>query len=84
VVLSEKDATIQLQGLISPLVVLPNPWDPFADEDDDQLIYDWVKHINNDWCSGKKFDFTLFTASEDYIVGNYARTVLLVLGIRVK
>ena len=83
-VISEHDATIQLVGLINPLIVLPQSWTPFTNEDHDQLVYDWVNHINNTWCSGKKFDFRLFTTNEDYVVGNYARTLLLVLGIRVK
>jgi hypothetical protein len=84
VVISEHDATIQLQGLISPLIVLPKEWTPFTNEDHDQFIYDWVKHVNNNWCSGKKFDFTVLTTNRDYVVGDYARAVLLVLGVTVK
>ena len=58
-------------------------WDPFNIEADDRLIYDWVKHPDNKWCSGKKHDFEILLQPE-YSVGDYARTVLLVLGIKVR
>ena len=82
-VLNERDATIQLCGLVSHLVEVPHKWSPFTEEADDRLIYDWVKHPDNGWCSGKKQDFELLLPTE-YSEGDYARTVLLVFGIQIK
>ena len=83
-VLSEIQAIEQLGPLIGSLIVgMPYGWAPFNSESDDQFVYDWVTHPDNEWCSGKKEDFIMLSQPE-YSVGDYARTVLLVLGIRVK
>lgn len=83
-VLTKEQAIEQLRPLIGSLIVeMPYGWDPFNSEADDQFVYDWVTHPDNGWCSGKKEDFILLLQSE-HSVGDYARTVLLVLGIRVK
>jgi len=85
VVISEHDAIAQLRGLISPFIELSDQWMPFISETDDRLVYDWVKHEDNGWCSGKKEDFEMFLQMRaGYEDGDYARSVLEVFGIKVK
>ena len=85
-ILSEIQAIEQLGPLIGSLIVeMPYGWDPFNIEADDQLVYDWVTHPDNTWCSGKKHDFEVFVKLKaEYEVGDYARAVLQIFGIRVK
>jgi hypothetical protein len=84
VVLSEIQAIEQLRPLIGSLIVeMTIGWDPFNNGDDDKNVQQWVKHPDNNWCSGKKEDFELLLQPE-YNVGDYARTLLLVLGIKVR
>jgi hypothetical protein len=83
--LTETQATEQLQNLIHPIHPLPVQWLPFSEVESDYDVLEWVRHPDNDWCSGKKEDFKLLVSKPiDYQRGDYARTVLLVLGIRVK
>jgi hypothetical protein len=91
-VITEEQATEQLQNLIQPvhppLSDTEPPrwfWLPFSHTEDDYDVLEWVRHPDNNWCSGKKEDFELLLGKAiDYKTGDYARTVLLVLGIRVK
>lgn len=72
-----------MRGLINPLIELSDQWMPFISEVDDRIVYDWVMHSDNEWCSGKKEDFIMLS-QPIYTEGDYARTVLLVLGIKVR
>ena len=83
-VLTEQQAIEQLRPLIGGLEEIPYGWDPFNSEDEDKYIYQWVNNPENEWCSGKKQDFEILCSADEYKVGDYARTVLLVLGITVK
>ena len=83
--LTEEQATEQLQNLIHPVHPLPVQWLPFSHIEDDYDILKWVRHPDNGWCSGKKEDFEfLLGKAVDYKTGNYARAVLEVFGIKVK
>jgi hypothetical protein len=83
-VINEQQATEQLRPLIGSLEEIPYGWDPFNSEEEDKYIYQWVNNPENEWCSGKKHDFNLFVTDAEYNVGDYARMVLLVLGVTVK
>jgi hypothetical protein len=83
--LSQQQAIEQLRPLIGSLVDIAYGWDPFNIEADDKNVLQWVGHEDNTWCSGKKYDFELFVELKaEYEVGDYARAVLQVFGIRVK
>jgi len=84
-ILTEEQATEQLQNMIHPLHPLPVQWLPFSGVGDDYDVLEWVRHPDNEWCSGKKEDFELLLGKAvNYQRGDYARTVLAVLGIKVK
>jgi len=80
--LSEAQAIQQLRPLLNE--ELPIDWDPFSNIEDDKYLHRWVNNPDNNWCSGKKHDFVVLTDETEYTTGQYARTVLLILGITVK
>jgi len=83
--LTEEQATEQLCNLISPLIDLPVQWQPLNSVTDDYNVLEWIRHPQNDWCSGKKQDFEyLLGKAKDYETGKYSLTVLSVLGVAVK
>lgn len=81
--LTKQQAIEQLRPLIGSLEEIPYGWDPFNSEEDDKYVLQWVNNPDNEWCSGKKYDFGLFVDGTEYEVGQYATLVLLVLGVRV-
>ena len=85
-ILTQEQATEQLQNMIHPVIPLPVQWLPFSGVDDDYEVLEWVRHPDNkQWCNGNKEDFELFLGKAfDYQRGDYARAVLAVLGIKVK
>ena len=83
-VITKQQAIEQLRPLIGSLEEIPYGWDPFSSEEDDKYILQWVNNPENTWCSGKKQDFGILSAAEEYTTGHYARTVLLVLGVTVE
>ncbi len=85
IVISEERAVEQLRNLIEPIHALPVQWSPFSNINDDYDCLQWVRHEDNDWCSGKKEDFKLFAGELiHYQIGNYAKALLLVLGIKTR
>lgn len=85
IVISEEQAMEQLRVLIEPIHALPVQWLPFSNITDDYDCLQWIRHENNEWCSGKKEDFKFFVKDLiHYQIGNYAKAVLLVLGIKTK
>ena len=81
--LTEEQATEQLRILIGSLIDLPDKWDPMNVESDDKYILQWIKHPQNNWCSGKKYDFETLTKMDEYAPGQYAWVILTILGFRV-
>ena len=84
-VLNEEQATEQLRVLVESLMPLPIIWEPLKNIGDDYDVLEWVRMDGNELCQGKKEDFNLLLGSPiNYHVGDYGRTILLVLGVRVK
>lgn len=67
--------------MINPIIPLDADWDPFRVELDDRDVLLWVTNAENKWCSGKREDFRFLIDQQPYVVGDYARTVLSVLGV---
>ena len=81
--ITEEQAIEQLRTLVETLRPLPVEWAPFDNASDDYELLAWVNASGNEWCSGKKYDFRLFNEGKEYEVGDYARSILLILGLRV-
>lgn len=84
IVITQAQAIEQLYNMINPLIPLGQGWNPFTVELDDYDVKRWVHDSNNSWCSGKREDFIFLAGNESYVVGNYAKAVLDVLGILIR
>jgi len=83
-VLNEEQATEQLRVLVESTTPLPIVWEPLKNIGDDYDVLEYVRN-SEDLCQGKKEDFNLLLGSPiNYHVGDYGRTILLVLGVRIK
>lgn len=83
-VLNEEQATEQLRVLVESVMPLPIIWEPLKNIGDDYDVLEFVR-TSEDLCQGKKEDFNLLLGSPiNYQIGDYGRTILLVLGVRVK
>ena len=83
-VLNEEQATEQLRVLVESITPLPIIWEPLKNIGDDYDVLEYVRN-SEDLCQGKKEDFNLLLGSPiNYHVGDYGRTILLVLGVRIK
>jgi hypothetical protein len=82
--LNEEQATEQLRVLVESTTPLPIIWEPLKNIGDDYDVLEYVRN-SEDLCQGKKEDFNLLLGSPiNYHVGDYGRTILLVLGVRIK
>ena len=83
-VLNEEQATEQLRVLVESITPLPIIWEPLKNIGDDYDVLEYVRN-SEDLCQGKKEDFNLLLGAPiNYQIGDYGRTILLVLGVRVK
>lgn len=80
-IFTEHQATIFLQDLMSPLIEVPDTWNPLNAEDNDKYILQWIKHPDNDW--DKKDEFDKLVKLDKYAPGQYAWVVLYILGYKV-
>jgi len=82
-VLNEEQATEQLRLLVESVMELPVVWEPLKNIRDDYDVLEYVRI--SAICQGKKEDFNLLLGSPiNYQIGDYGRTILLVLGVRIK
>lgn len=82
--LNEEQATEQLRVLVESITPLPVIWEPLKNIGDDYDVLEYVRN-SEQLCQGKKEDFNLLLGSPiNYKTGDWGRTMLLVLGVRIK
>ena len=83
-VINEEQATEQLRLLVESVTPLPVIWEPLKNVGDDYDVLEYVRN-SEDLCQGKKEDFNLLLGSPiNYKPGDYGRTILAVIGVRIK